>query len=359
MPTRTRRTNSRLLRFRAPVAALYALYCVNAVAHAQATTPAAGPFHIVNDWKIGGDGGWDYLSVDPQSKLLYVTRGSHVIAIDTNAGKQVADIAGLHGTHAVVFSSDGIHGYITDGGANQVAEFNRQTNTIEKTIPVGTGPDAAVFEPVTKTVWAFNGRSHDVSVIDTATNAVVATVALPGRPEFPVTDGNGFVYDNIEDKSEIVSIDARTHTLTATWPVAPCESPSGLAIDRAHHRLFAVCDGGKMAVVDAETGKVVATPAIGDGPDAARFSATGQFAFSSNGQSGTLTVVHEDDPDHYTVVQNLTTKRGARTLAMDPDGSRIYVVTAEFGPRPAPTADNPRARPPLIPGSFEVIVIGR
>jgi YVTN family beta-propeller protein len=314
----------------------------------------------VNEWKIGGDGGWDYLSVDPQSKLLYVTRGNHVIAIDTNAGKQVADITGLHGTHAVVFSSDGVHGYITDGGSvNQVAEFNRQTKTIEKTISVGTGPDGAVFEPVTKTVWSFNRRSRDATVIDTATNTVVATVPLPGRPEFPVADGNGFVYDNIEDKSEIVSIDARTHTVTATWPVAPCESPSGLAIDRAHHRLFAVCDGGKMAVVDAESGKVIATPAIGDGPDAARFSDADQFAFSSNGQSGTLTVVHEDDPDHYTVVQNLPTKAGARTLAMDPDGSHIYVVTAEFGPRPAPTPDNPRGRPPMVPGSFEVIVAGK
>jgi YVTN family beta-propeller protein len=329
------------------------------VGTSSGTSSGSGPFHVVSEWKIGGDGGWDYLAVDPQSKLLYVTRGNHVIVIDTNAGKQVADITGLHGTHGVVFSSDGEHGYITDGGANQVAEFNRQTNTIEKTIPAGTGPDGAVFEPVTKTVWAFNGRSHDVTVIDTATNTVVATVALPGKPEFPVADGKGFVYDNIEDKSEIVAIDARTHTVTGTWPVAPCESPSGLAIDTANHRLFAVCDGGKMAVMDAESGKVVATPAIGDGPDAARFSATDQFAFSSNGGSGTLTVVHEDDPDHYTVVENLPTKRGARTMAMDPDGSHIYVVTAEFGPRPAATAENPRPRPTIVPGSFEVIVVGK
>ena len=200
-------------------------------------------FTCTQEWKIGGDGGWDYMAVDPQSKLLYVTRGNHVIVIDTSAGKQVADITGLHGTHGVVFSSDGVHGYITDGGGNQVAEFNRQTNTIEKTIPAGTGPDGAVFDPATKTVWAFNGRSHDATVIDTATNTVVATVALPGKPEFPVSDAAGFVYDNIEDKSEIVKLDAKAHTVVATWPIAPCEGPSGLAIDRAHHRLFAVCDG--------------------------------------------------------------------------------------------------------------------
>ena len=319
----------------------------------------AGPFHVEQEWKIGGDGGWDYMAVDPESKLLYVTRGNHVIVIDTSAGKQVADITGLHGTHGVVFSSDGVHGYITDGGGNQVAEFNRKTNMIEKTIPAGTGPDGEVFDPFTKTVWAFNGHSHDVTVIDTNTNTVVATVALPGKPEFPVSDGAGFIYDNIEDKSEIVKLDAKAHTVAATWPVAPCESPSGLAIDAAHHRLFSVCDNQTMAVVDTESGKVVATPAIGNGPDAARFSAADQFAFSSNGGSGTLTVVKEDDPDHYTVVQNVATKRGARTMAMEPDGSRIYLVTAEFGPRPAPSPENPRGRPPILPGSFEVIVVGK
>jgi YVTN family beta-propeller protein len=322
-----------------------------------ASLHAEGPFHIEHEWKIGGDGGWDYLAVDPESKLLYITRGNHVIVVDTTQGKQVADITGLHGTHGVVFSSDGVHGYITDGGANQVVKFNRKTNTIEKTIPAGTGPDGAVFEPVTKTVWAFNGRSHNVTVIDTTTDQVVATVPLPGKPEFPVADGNGFVYDNIEDKSEIVKLDAKAHTLAATWPVAPCESPSGLSIDVAHRRLFPVCDNQMMAVVDADSGKVIATPAIGDGPDAGRFSPSDQYAFSSNGGSGTLSVIHEDDPNHYSVVQNLATKRGARTMAMDRDGSHLYVVTAEFGPRPPATAENPRPRPAIVPGSFEIIAI--
>jgi YVTN family beta-propeller protein len=333
------------------------LFLVVAAAVPLRAQEKSGPFHVRAQWKIGGDGFWDYLAVDPASKLLYITHGDHVVAVDTQQGKQVADITGLHGTHAVVFSSDGVHGYITDGGANQVAEFNRKTNTIEKTIPAGTGPDGAVFDPSTKTVWAFNGRSHDATVIDTATNAVVATVALPGKPEFPVADGQGYVYDNIEDKSEIVKINAKSHTVEATWPILPCEGPSGLAIDRKHRRLFAVCDG-KMAVVDADSGKVVATPTIGDGPDAARFSDADQYAFSSNG-AGALTVIHEDDPDHYTVVQNLPTKRGARTMAMDPDGQRLYVVTAEFGPRPAPTADHPHPRPTIVPGSFEVIAIGK
>lgn len=324
-----------------------------------ATLRAEGPFHIEHEWKLGGTGGWDYLSLDPQSKLLYITRGNDVIAVDTNSGRQVADIGGLHGTHCVVFSSDGVHGYITDGGANQVAVFNRRTNTIEKTIAVGDHPDGAVFEPVTKTVWAFNGRGHSVSVIDTKTDTVVATIALPGKPEFPVADGHGSVFDNIEDKSEIVHLDARTHTLRATWPVAPCESPSGLAIDTAHERLFAVCDNQQMAVVDSRSGKVVATPAIGDDPDAARFSPQDRFAFSSNGGSGTLTVVREDGPDRYTVVQNLATKKGARTMEISPDGRRVYLVTAEFGPRPAATAENPHPRPTIVPGTFEVIVASK
>ncbi len=321
---------------------------------------AQGPFHVQQEWKVGGEGGWDYLAVDPHSKLLYITRGDHVMAIDTSSGKQVADIPGLHGIHCVVFSSDGVHGYITDGGANQVVEFNRRTNTVEKTFPAGDHPDGAVFEPVTKTVWAFNGRSHNVTVIDTNTDRVVATIALPGKPEFPVADGRGYVFDNIEDQSELVKLNAKTLKLDATWPLAPCQSPSGLAIDTAHRRLFPVCDNQVMAVVDADNGKVVTTVPIGDGPDAARFSASGQYAFSPNGESGTLTVVHEDSPGHYSVLQTLATRRGARTMAMDPDGARVYVVTADFGPRPAAaTADNPHRRPPMVPGSFEIIAIGR
>ncbi len=345
--------------FAAPVAFAASALAVCALALAPAPLQAQG-FQVQHEWKLGGEGGWDYLAVDPASKLLYITRGTHVMVVDTTQGKQVADIPGLHGIHCVVFSSDGVHGYITDGGANAVAVFNRKTNTIEKSIAVGDHPDGAVFEPVTKTVWAFNGRGRNVSVIDTNTDTVVATIALPGKPEFPVADGRGNVYDNIEDKSEIVKLDAKTHTVTATWPVAPCESPSGLAIDKDHLRLFAACDNKMMAVVDADSGKVVATPATGDGPDAARFSPKYEVAFSPNGEDGTLTVVHEDGPDRYSVVQTLATKKSARTMAMDLDGSRVYLVGAEFGPRPAAaTADNPRQRPAIIPGSFEVIVVGR
>ncbi len=315
------------------------------------------PYHIAAQWKIGGDGGWDYLAVDPVSKLLYVTRGAHVLVIDTATGTVKTDITGLKGTHGVAFDTAGKFGYISDGAANEVVVFDRKTNAIVDRIPAGTNPDGIVFEPVTQTVWAFNGRSKNATVIDSDTHKVIATVALPGKPEFPVADGRGSIYDNIEDLSQIVHIDAKSHAVLAAWPIAPCEGPSGLALDKAHARLFAVCDG-KMAVVDTGTGKLIASPAIGDGPDAAAFDARHQLAFSSNGE-GTLTIVHEDSPDSYAVLQTLPTKRGARTMALDEATGKIYVVTADFGPRPAATAEQPHPRPSILPGSFVVMVIGR
>lgn len=331
-----------------------AVMAFGGLALAAAPAGAQGPFHVEHVWKIGGDGGWDYMAVDPHSKLLYITRGDRVIVFNTAEGKQVAEIPGLHGIHCVVFSSDGVHGYITDGGANQVAVFNRKTERIVGRIPVGDHPDGEVFEPVTKTVWAFNGHSHDVSVIDTKTNQVIATIALPGKPEFPVADGRGHVFDNIESTSQLVQLDAKTLKLTAAWPLAPCESPSGLAIDPAHRRLFSVCHNQTMAVVDANSGKVVATVPVGDGPDASRYTSNGDYAFAPAGGSGTLTVAHEDSPDQFSVVQTLTTKKGARTMAIDPNGEHLYLVTADFGP-PAPG----HRRGTILPGTFEIIAVGR
>jgi DNA-binding beta-propeller fold protein YncE len=318
---------------------------------------AQGPYHVAAQWKIGGDSGWDYIAVDPASQILYITHGNHVVVMDTATGKVKTDITGLKGVHGVAFDTSGRFGYISDGRANEVVVFNRKTGAIVAHVPAGTNPDGITFEPVTQTVWAFNGRSNSATVISDQTHKVVATVSLPGKPEFPVADGKGSVYDNIESLSKIVRIDAKTHTILAAWPIAPCEGPSGLAIDKKHDRLFAVCDG-VMAVVDAKTGKVVATPKIGDGPDAARFDAKHQLAFSSNGE-GTLTVVHEDSPNSYAVLQTLPTKRGARTMALDESTGTIYTVTADFGPRPAATPEHPHPRPSLVPGSFVVLVIKR
>lgn len=331
-----------------PVAALVLAVAVSA--------SAQKPFSVQDKWKVGGEGGWDYLTADAAAHRLYITHSSRVEVIDSSTGKSIGAIAGLKGTHGVALDDAGKYGYISDGGANAVVVFDRASLQTIASIPAGTNPDGIAFEPATKTVWAFNGRSKDVTVIDTATQKVIATVPLPGKPEFPVADGKGVVFDNIEDKNEIVRLDAKTPKITATWSIAPCESPSGLAIDRAGRRLFAVCDEKKMAVVNADTGKVIATPAIGEGPDAAAYDSKSKLAFSSNGD-GTVTVI-DAGSGSYKVVQNLATQQGARTMALDPATGKIYVVTAQFGPRPAATETNPHPRPAIVPNSFTVIVAG-
>ena len=317
---------------------------------------AQQPYSVVDHWKIGGTGGWDYLLADPSAHLLYITHGPRVEIVDTATGKSVGAITGLKGTHGVALDPEGRFGYISDGGANAVVIFDRKTFATIGSVPTGTNPDGIAYEPVTKTVWAFNGRSKNVTVIDTATRTAVATIALPGKPEFPQADGKGSVFANIEDKNSIVKLDAAGKTLTETWPVSGCESPSGLAIDRDHARLFAVCDGKKMAVVDAKSGKVLALPAIGEGPDAAGFDGKHQLAFSSNGE-GTLTVVDAKSP--YKPIQTLSTQKGARTMAYDEAADRVYLVAAEYGPAPTATGATPRPRPAVLPDSFTVIVIAR
>jgi YVTN family beta-propeller protein len=319
---------------------------------------AQKPYSVLTQWTVGGEGGWDYLTSDPKAHRLYVTHGPRVEVLDTDSGKVVGSITGLKGTHGVALDDSGKYGYVSDGGANVVVVFDRATLATVASIPAGTNPDGIAFEPVTKTVWAFNGRSSNATVIDTGQQKVVATIPLDGKPEFPVADGKGTVFANIESKNEIVRFDAAARKITATWPLANCESPSGLAIDLAGRRLFAVCDGGKMAVVDANSGKTLANPSIGDGPDAARYDSARKLAFSSNGGSGTLTII-DAGKDGYPVLQNLATQRGARTLTLDSATGRIYLATAKFGDRPAPTAENPRPRPAIVPGSFTILVVGQ
>jgi len=314
-------------------------------------------YQIQDHWKIGGEGGWDYLLADPSAHLLYVTHGPRVEILDTNTGKAVGSLTGFKSTHGVALDDAGKYGYVSDGQGNTVVIFDRHTFKTVATIPAGTNPDGITYEPVTKTVWAFNGRSNDASVIDTATQKVVATIKLSGRPEFPTVDGKGTVFVNIESKNSIVRLDAKTKAVTAEWPLTGCEAPSGMAIDTGHHRLFSVCDGKKMTVTDYQSGKVLAIPAIGDSPDAAGFDAKHQLAFSSNGE-GTLTVVDAGSLG-YKVLQDLPTQKSAKTMSFDSGTGRIYLATAEVGPRPAATTANPHPRPPVVPGSFTIIVVGR
>ena len=315
-------------------------------------------YHVIDKWAIGGEGGWDYIEVDPAAKLLYIAHNAAVDVVNTGSGKKVGAITGLGGTHGVALDPEGKYGYISDGKANAIVMFDRHTLAKLATVPAGTNPDGILYEPVTKTVWAFNGRSNDATVLDTASRTVVATIKLPGKPEFGVADGTGAVFVNIEDKNELVKLDAKAKTLAAAWPLAGCESPSGLAMDTKGRRLFSVCDGKVMAITSADTGKPLPPATIGEGPDADRYDAKTGMAIASDGQSGDMTFVdvREAAPKPAQVV---ATAPGARTMALDESTGRAYTVTAQFGPKPAPSADNPRGRPPIVPGSFEVIVVGK
>jgi DNA-binding beta-propeller fold protein YncE len=267
----------------------------------------------------------------------------------------VGDIPGTEGVHGIALAHEFGRGFTSNGRTNTVTIFDLQTLKILGTAPTGTGPDAILYDPASKRVFTFNGRGGDATAVDAATGTAAGTIALGGRPEFAVADGQGQIYNNLEDKSEVVRIDAQKLTVTARWPLAPCEEPSGMAMDTEHRRLFIGCHNRMMAVMDADTGKVLATPPIGEGVDANAFDPEAQLAFSSNGE-GTLTVVHEDSPEKFTEVASVPTERGARTMALDPKTHNIFLVTAEFGPPPPPTPEHPHPRPTVKPGSFMLLV---
>ncbi|MGA8594279.1 MAG: YncE family protein [Bryobacteraceae bacterium] len=324
-----------------------------------AVSGLAQGYKVAGSIQIGGTGGWDYLSADSSNRRLYVSHGTEVVVVDLDSEKPVGRISGMQGIHGIAIADDLGAGFISDGRANDVVMFSLKDLSVQKKVAAGTNPDGIVYDPVSKRVFAFNGRSQDATAIDAASGTVAGTIKLDGKPEFPVSDGKGSVYDNIEDKSEIVRINSTTLKVEATWSVSPCDSPSGLAIDTANRRLFAVCDNKMMAVVDADSGKVVATPPIGEGPDAAVFDAGTKLAFSSNGRDGTLTVVSESGKDSYSVAETVNTARGARTMALDTTTHKIYLATASFGPTSAASATNPRPRPTILPGSFKLIVLSK
>lgn len=322
-----------------------------------AASGAAQTYHVTDHWKIGGQGGWDYLLSDDAAHRLYVTHNARVEVLDTSTGKVVGAITGLKSTHGIALNPDGQTGYASDGAGNAIIVFDRGDLSVKATVPAGTNPDGITYEPTTKTVWAFNGRSKNVSVMDTATNTVIATIALPGKPEFPQVDEKGSVFVNIEDKNVIVKLDAAAKNVVGTWALEGCDSPSGMAIDRTHHRLFSVCDGKKMPVVDYTSGKLLGLATIGDGPDAAGYDPKHNLAFSSNGDS-TLTITDAGKPG-FPVVQTVTTVKGARTMAFDAATGRIFLAAARYGSTPAPTQAVPHPRPSVEPDSFEIIVVSR
>ena len=321
---------------------------------------AADPgLHVLKTFKLGGEGGWDYLEVDPDAHHLFISRATHVMVVDTESGKQVGDIPDTPGVHGIALAPELGRGFTSNGREGTVTIFDLKTlKVIDKVKGVGENPDAILYDPASQSVFTFNGRSHNSTAIEASSGKVLGQIPLDGKPEFAVSTGKGEIFVNLEDKSELTAIDPHTLKVKATWPLAPCESPSGLAMDVKNRRLFAGCDNKLMAVVNADSGKVITTVPIGDGVDAGRFDPENGFAYASCGE-GVLTVVHEDSPEKFSVVGNVTTQRGARTMALDKKTHNLYTVTAEFGPRPAPTASEPRPRPPILPDSFVVLVVGK
>jgi YVTN family beta-propeller protein len=305
---------------------------------------------------LEGDSGWDYLFADSVNGKLYVSHGTEVDVVDLASEKPIGKITGMKRIHGIAVADDLNRGYISDGGDDDVVIFDLKSNKILQKVPAGKNPDGILYDPYSKRVFAFDGRSNDVTAIDAASGKAAGTIALGGKPEFPVSDGKGNVYVNIEDKSEITRLDPQALKVTKTWSISPCEEPSGLAIDLETRRLFSVCSNNKMAVVNADSGQVITTVAIGNGPDAAAYDPDRKLVFSSNGE-GNLTVVRQDSPDKYTVLATVPTERSARTMALDTKTHKIYLSAAQLGAAPEATADNPHPRPKMVPGSFHVLVV--
>jgi len=326
---------------------------------AAALVAAVGPgYKVVNTYQIGGEGGWDYLLADSAARRLYISRATHVIVLDLDSGKTVGDVGDTPGVHGIALAPELGRGFTSNGRENTVNIFDLKTLATISKVKTGENPDAILYDPATKHVFTFNGRSHDATAIDAANGAVLGTIKLEGKPEFAASDGKGEVFVNIEDKSELVAIDPSKLEVKAKWPLAPCEEPSGLSIDRKNRRLFVGCDNKMMAVVDADSGKVLATPAIGEGVDATAFDPETGLAFASCGE-GELTVVREESQEKFSVAENVPTQRGARTMALDFKTHNVYTVTAKFGPAPKPTPDNPHARPSILPDTFVVLVLSK
>ncbi|HVH88591.1 MAG TPA: YncE family protein [Terriglobales bacterium] len=345
------------LRIRTMLSALFfaTLFC----GYLCARNSQAAGYHLIHEYKLGGDTGWDYLTMDASSRRLYISRGTHVQVLNIDSGKLEGDIPDLKGVHGIALDNGADKGYISDGRDNSVVVFDLKTLKQTGKVQAGTNPDAIIFDPATSRVFAFNGRSNNATVIESKDNTVAGTIDLGGRPEFAASDGTGKVFVNLEDKSSLVELDAKELKVLNTWPLAPGEGPSGLAIDADHEVLFSGCDNEKMVIIDGNSGKVLATETIGKGVDATAFDKGVKQAFSSNGQSGTITIVKENSPTSFAVAGDVTTKPHARTMTIDEKTHNLITVTAQFEQQPEPAPGQQRQRPKMIPDSFEVLVYGK
>jgi YVTN family beta-propeller protein len=324
---------------------LSALFAIGAFA-------APTGWKILKEIKIGGEGGWDYLTMDSAARRLYVSHATHVVVVDPDAGKVVGDIPDTPGVHGIALAPELNKGFVSNGRGNNVTIFDMKTLKMISQVATGMNPDDITYEPKSGRVFAFNGRSNSATVIDAKTGMVAATINLDGKPEFAVADDKGHVYDNLEDKGEIVEIDAAKAMITKRYSLKPCEEPSGMAIDIKKRRLFSVCSNRVMAVSDPDSGKVLASPAIGASSDGVTFDASTGYAISSNGD-GTLTIVRENN-GKYEVFDNVATARGARTITIDEKTHNVYLPVAD----PLPQQPGQR-RGGYVADSFKVLVVGK
>ena len=314
-------------------------------------------YRISNRYSLPGDYGWDYLVADDSSGRLYVSHGQMVQVLDLASGKLVGTIPDTRGVHGIALAHDLNKGFISCGRDSSVTVFDPGTlKVLDKIRVTGSNPDAILYDKFSKKVFTCNGGSANATVIDAAGDRVLATIMLPGKPEFSVSDGHGKIFINIEDRNLIVAINTQTLTVEQQWPIKPGESPSGLAFDRQNHRLFSVCDNGLMVVVDSQTGEVITTVKIGKNVDGAAFDPVLKRIYSSNGE-GTMTVVQEESKDHFSVLTTVPTQRGARTISLSEKTHRLFLPTAEYGPAPEATPENKRPRPSIKPGTFVVLEV--
>ncbi|MFI5087746.1 MAG: YncE family protein [Terriglobales bacterium] len=317
--------------------------------------PPAPQYKVVKHIALGGDGGWDYLTVDSAARRVYVSRGTRMMVVDADSGALAAEITDTPGVHGIALAPELNKGFISAGRANNVVVVDLKTLKATGTVAAGENPDAILYEPGTKRVFAFNGRSKNVTVIDAASLKVLATIPVSGKPEFAAYDGHKHVFVNIEDKGTVAVIDAKAMKVTSEWPLAPCEAPTGLAIDRKKGRLFAGCSGNKvMAVVDAKHGKLLASVPIGAGCDGTEFDPASGLAFAANGRDGTVTVVGETAPGKFEAVATVATQVSGRTIALDERTHQLFIPVAKMQPPAAPGQ-----RPTMEPGSFELVVVGK
>jgi len=321
------------LRSRFRSLAAVALLSISSIALGQ------GGYSLIKKIPIPGTGGWDYLIVDEAARRLYVSHGTQVEVLDIDARTVVGNVPKTPGVHGIALDLELGRGFVSNGQASTVTIFDLKTLKAIGEVPTGQKPDAIIFDPATSRVFAFNGGSNSATVIDAATGKVAGTVDLGGGPEFAAADGKGYVFNNLEDQSQVVKINSRELKVEQRWPTAPCSSPSSMAMDRANRRLFVGCRSKVMAVLDADSGKVITTVPIGDHVDATAFDNNANLIFNSNGE-GTVTVVHQDSPDKYSVVETVKTLPRAKTMALDPKTHQLFLSTAENG-------------------QFEVLVVGK